>query len=64
MKDLAVKIQLVINTLQALEIKATVENMNHLMGCLQTLADIREALPKEEPEIKLEVVEDESADTQ
>ena len=40
-------IQLVIDTLQQLEIKATYENMNHLMGCLQMLATIRDEKPEQ-----------------
>lgn len=36
------RIQLVIDTLQQIELKASYDNMNHLLGCLQTLAEIRD----------------------
>lgn len=42
MNETAEKIQIVINTIQALEIRATYENMNHLMGALKLLAEIRD----------------------
>ena len=42
--ELASKIQAVINTLEGLDIKATYDNMNRLLGSLQTLAAIRDEL--------------------
>ena len=61
MNDLAEKIQVVMNTIQDLDIKSTFDNMNHLMGVLQTLASIRDEL-KDIP--VLEVSEDGNADTE
>lgn len=61
MNDLAEKIQVVMNTIQDLDIKSTFDNMNHLMGVLHTLASIRDEL-KDVP--VLEVSEDGNADTE
>ena len=61
MNGLAEKIQVVMNTIQDLDIKSTFDNMNHLMGVLQTLASIRDEL-KDVP--VLEVSEDGNADTE
>jgi len=47
MKELSEKIQLVINTLEGLDIKSTFDNMNRLLGSLQALAEIRDALSAE-----------------
>ena len=44
MKELANKVQIVINTIQDLDIKSTFDNMNRLMGAMQTLAGIRDEL--------------------
>jgi len=55
MNEQAEKIQIVINTLQDLDIKSTFDNMNHLLACMKMLAEIRDELRKE-PEINLEVV--------
>lgn len=44
MKELAGRIQIVINTLQTLNILASFDNMNHMMGVYQTLAGIRDEL--------------------
>lgn len=44
MEDKAKTIQIVINTLQDLDIKSTFDNMNRLMGALQTLAKVRDEL--------------------
>ena len=46
MKELAEKVQIVINTIQDLDIKSTFSNMNRLMGAMQTLAGIRDKLEK------------------
>ena len=54
MNELAQRIQMTINTLQTLEIKATFDNMNHMMGAIQTLAMVRDELGKID---KAEVVE-------
>ena len=54
MNELANRIQVAINTLQTLEIKATFDNMNHMMGAIQTLAMVRDELEKMS---KAEVVE-------
>ena len=61
MNELAEKIQVVMNTIQDLDIKSTFDNMNHLMGVLQTLASIRDEL-KDVP--VLEVSEDGNADAE
>ena len=44
MTEQANRIQMVINTLQDLDIKSTFDNMNRLMGALQELARIRDEL--------------------
>lgn len=44
MKELAETIQKVINTLQDLDIKSTYDNMNRLLGCQETLANVRDRL--------------------
>ena len=44
MNELAEKIQRVINTIETVEIKATFDNMNKLLGSLQMLAEVRDAL--------------------
>ena len=46
MKELAEKVQIVINTIQDLDTKSTFSNMNRLMGAMQTLAGIRDELEK------------------
>lgn len=46
MKEQVNKIQIAMNTIQALEIKATFENMNHLMAVLQLLANVRDDLSR------------------
>ena len=61
MNDLAEKIQVVMNTIQDLDIKSTFDNMIPLMGVLQTLASIRDVL-KDVP--VLEVSEDGNADAE
>lgn len=50
MNEQAMKIQMVMNTIETLDIKANYETMNKLMGCLTTLAGVRDELnkPKEE----------------
>ena len=40
-------VQAVINTLQGLDIKATYENMDKLLGCLQMLGKVRDRLNAE-----------------
>lgn len=44
MNELAEKIQIVINTLEALHMPSTFENVNHLLGCYQLLIGVRDAL--------------------
>lgn len=44
MKEQANKIQAVINTLQGLNITATAENLDKLLGSLQVLAEVRNFL--------------------
>ena len=41
-------IQNVISTLEGLDIKSTYDNMNRLLGCLQVLANVRDALDAQE----------------
>lgn len=40
-------IQMVINTLETLDIKATAFNMETLLGCMQTLAKLRDEMREE-----------------
>ena len=40
----ASKIQAIMNTLQELNIPATVDNMSKLLGCQQLLAEVRDEL--------------------
>ena len=42
------KIQAVINTLQSLNIPATMENMGKLMGCIQILDEVKNDLNRKE----------------
>ena len=44
MNELATKIQVVINTLEVMNIPSTFDNVNHLMGIYQYLADVRDQL--------------------
>ena len=44
MEEQANKIQAVINTLQDLDIKPSYGNMDKMLGCLQTLVQIRDSL--------------------
>lgn len=72
MNDLVERIQVVMNTIQDLDIKSTFDNMNHLMGVLQELSRIRDEVQKikvaEASETKdqktAEVSEDGNADTE
>lgn len=52
MNELTTKIQAVINTLERLDIKSTYENMNKLLGCQQTLADVRDEMNRMQQEVK------------
>ena len=49
-KAIAEKIQAVINTLEDLDIKSTFNNMNKLLGCQGTLAEVRDELMKAQEE--------------
>ena len=51
MEELINKIQAVINTLEGLDIKSTFDNMNKLLGCQQTLADVRDELQRREVKV-------------
>ena len=42
------KIQAVINTLQSLNIPATMDNMGKLMGCVQVLEEVKNNLNRKE----------------
>ena len=44
MEQLAAKIQVVISTLEGLNIKSTYENMNRLLGSMQALEEIKDEL--------------------
>ena len=44
MQDTATKIQAVIMTMQNLDVKASFDNVNHLLGIYQTLTGIRDEL--------------------
>ena len=41
------KIQAVINTLEKLEIPATYDNVNRMLGIYQTLMEVRDSKPEE-----------------
>ena len=58
MNEQANTIQIVINTLQDLDIKSTFDNMNRIMGALQTLAKLRDELNKPEEGPALELITD------
>lgn len=50
------RIQLVIDTLQDLDIKSTYDNMRKILGCINELIDIKRNLPTpdaEEPQIEI-----------
>lgn len=51
------KIQAVINTLEGLEIQAKKDTMMKLLGCMQVLSEVRDAL-NEPVQIEMEVPED------
>ena len=48
MNEDANKIQAVINTLQSLNIPATVDNMGKLLGCVQVLDEVKNNLGRKE----------------
>jgi hypothetical protein len=53
------RIQLVIDTLQDLDIKSTYDNMRKILGCINELIDIKRSIPvNEEAEPRIEIVED------
>ena len=60
MPTYAEKIQMVMNTLQELQMPCTMHNMNRLMGSLQLLAEIRDEFAKSEQE----AVKDADADAE
>ena len=57
MNEQANKLQAVINTLEGLEIKAKKDTMMQLLGCMQVLSEVRDAL-NAPVEIEMEVPED------
>ena len=56
MEELINKIQAVINTLEGLEIQSKRNTMLQLLGCMQVLAEVQQAL-KEPMGIKMEEAE-------
>lgn len=54
------QIQLVIDTLQTLDIKSTYDNMRKILGCINELNDVKNKLPAEEEAPRIEIVEDEN----
>lgn len=44
MREMANKVQAVMNTLESLDIKSTYENVNKLLGCFQVLSEVRNDL--------------------
>jgi len=50
MKELAIEIQKVMNTLEGLDIRSTYDNLNRLLGSLQVLASVRDALERKDEE--------------
>lgn len=53
------RIQLVIDTLQSLDIRSSYDNMRKLLGCINELNDVISKLPAEETP-RIEIVEDEN----
>ena len=49
MEEIIAKIRAVISTLEVLDIRSTYDNMNRLLGCMQTLTDVCDQL-KEVPD--------------
>lgn len=58
MNEKANKIQMVIDTLQGLDIKSTFSNMNHLMGAIQMLVQVRDEINGKENGQVLELMAD------
>ena len=58
MNETANKIQMVIDTLQGLDIKSTFSNMNHLMGAIQMLVQIRDEMKGKDQGPVLELIAD------
>lgn len=48
MDELSTKIQAVINTLETLEIPATYNNVNRMLGIYNTLVEVRDSLKERE----------------
>ena len=46
--DNAMKIQAVINTLEQIQIPATYDNTNRMLGVFRTLMEVRDSLPEGE----------------
>ena len=46
--ELANRVQMVMNTLEQLDIKANYDTMNKLLGCLQALAKVRDELIRQQ----------------
>ena len=44
MNENANKIQMVLDTLQQIDIKATYDNCRYMLGCLDTLSSVRDSL--------------------
>lgn len=44
MEEVITKIRAVISTLEGIDIKSTYDNMNHLLGCMQTLMEVCDQL--------------------
>ena len=63
MTEQANRIQIVINTLQDLDIKSTFDNMNRLMGALHELARIRDELSNQEQGPMIDLFEDREKQT-
>lgn len=71
MNENANKIQMVLDTLQQIDIKATYDNCRYMLGCLDTLSSVRDSLigispcdsvqevPEEKNEVEVEVIGDE-----
>lgn len=60
MNEHAKTIQIVINTLQDLDIKSTFNNMNRLMGAIQTLAKLRDEMDQKDQGPVLELIDDDA----
>lgn len=64
----AERLQQVLDTLQQIELRASYDNMNHMLGCLQVLSEIRDSVraieekQAQDDNVNVEVIDGERAD--